>query len=381
MSSILGKTSINEIAWEITANSANLLNFENCTLFLINYKTEKLQQIATYKEGKKETITINETIANRLIETGKSEIIDDISQDSRYHKNDTYLSEILVPIIAGNEVIGIINSKHSNKNFFTDHHLRTLKTIANLAATQLKSALNLQLLVKADKKNKTLLKNLQQSNKELKDFAHVVSHDLKSPLRSMDALITWIQEENAKSPNKVIEENIQLLLKKIDKMDHLINGILKYASIDQVNSSKRKIDLHELVKDLIDTIYIPTHITIHILNQLPELNVDKFRLHQLFQNLISNAIKYIDKEKGTITIRCIEKDNFWEFSIEDNGMGIPEKYHQKIFEIFQTLGGNNDSSTGVGLSIVKKIVDIYEGKIWLTSTENVGTTFYFTLPK
>ncbi|MGG8496411.1 PAS domain S-box protein [Tenacibaculum sp. TC6] len=381
MSSILGKTNINDIAWEITANSANLLNFENCSLYLINYKTDKLQQIASYKENKKEVITINETVANHLIETGKSEIIDDISKDSRYLKNDAYLSEILIPIIASNEVIGIIYSKHSNKNFFTDHHLRTLKIIANLAATQLKNALNLQLLVKADKKNKALLKNLRQSNKELKDFAHVVSHDLKSPLRSMDALVNWIQEENAKSPNKVIEENIQLLLKKIDKMDHLINGILKYASIDQVNSSKRRIDLHELVKDLIDTIYIPTHITIHILDQLPELNVDKFRLHQLFQNLISNAIKYIDKEKGTITIRCIEKENFWEFSIEDNGMGIPEKYHQKIFEIFQTLGGNNDASTGVGLSIVKKIVDMYEGKIWLTSKENVGTTFYFTLPK
>lgn len=379
MSSILGKTDISEIAREINSNSANLLNLENCTIHLVNHKNKNLQRVATYE--KKKGDALNQTIAGNLLETGEAEIINDITLDLRYEQNNNiHSSEIFVPIIAKGVVIGLLNSKHSAKNFFTDHHLSTLKTIANLAATQLKNAMNLQLLLETDKKNKILVKNLRQSNKELKDFAHVVSHDLKSPLRSMNALISWIQEENAKNPNEMIEENTQLLLKKIDKMDHLINGILKYASIDQVNTSVRLIDLNDLVKDLIDTIYIPNHITINILDKLPQVKIDKFRLHQLFQNLISNAIKYIDKDQGMVTIRCHDKESFWEFSIADNGIGISEKYFQKIFEIFQTLE-DNESSTGVGLSIVKKILDMYDGKIWLTSKEGVGTTFFFTLPK
>ncbi|CAM1356577.1 PAS domain-containing sensor histidine kinase [Tenacibaculum halocynthiae] len=389
MSSILGKTDIYDIAWEISERTTELLNFEDLVIYLLDYKTGKLKQIAAHG-GKVEKrkiiqnqleISIGEGIAGYVAKTGKSEIISDTSKDKRYLVDDKVrLSEISVPIIANNEIIGVIDSEHSNKNFYTDYHLKTLETIANLAATQLKNALNLQLRIEADIENKALLKSLTKSNQELKDFAHVVSHDLKSPLRSMNALASWIKEENAKTTNQVIDDDINLLLKKIDKMEHLINGILKYASIDQVKSTKQKTDLHNLVKDIIDTIYIPKNIKINILNKLPKLEVEKFRIYQLFQNLISNAVKYNDKQEGIINITCKEEEETWLFSVQDNGIGISDKYHKKIFEIFQTLEKSEDS-TGVGLSIVKKIVDIYEGKIWLTSKINEGTVFYFTLPK
>ncbi len=227
-----------------------------------------------------------------------------------------------------------------------------------------------------------LLKHLTISNKELNDFAHVVSHDLKAPLRSMNALVTWLQEDFNViiKDNEEINQNFHLLIKKIDKMDHLINGILKYAGVDKVDRSHNEIDLDIVIKEITENIHIPEHITIYIPEKLPIVRGDKFRLHQLFQNLISNAIKYANTEEGKVTISHTSLENDWEFRVEDNGKGIEEKYHEKIFNVFQTLDDNN-SSTGVGLSIVNKIVTLYEGKVWVTSKIDKGTIFYVSLPK
>ena len=134
-----------------------------------------------------------------------------------------------------------------------------------------------------------------------------------------------------------------------------------------------------MVTDIIDVIHIPNHIKVNITTSLPTVKGNKFRLQQLFQNLISNAVKYNDKEQGTVKISCKDDQQFWLFSIEDNGPGIPKKYHEKIFQIFQTL--DTIESTGIGLSIVKKIFDLYNGKVWVESEEHIGTTFYFTLKK
>lgn len=235
--------------------------------------------------------------------------------------------------------------------------------------------------LKVQNEREELLKHLTISNKELNDFAHVVSHDLKAPLRSMNALVTWLKEDFGEIiENEEIQQNFQLLIKKIDKMDHLINGILKYAGVDKVVRPDKEVDLNVIVRGIIDTIHIPNHITINITQRLPIIRGDKFRLHQLFQNLISNAIKYANKENGEVTISHADIKDNWEFNVKDNGLGIEEKYHKKIFDVFQTLDDDN-SSTGVGLSIVKKIITLYEGKVWVTSNVGEDTTFHVSLPK
>jgi len=231
-----------------------------------------------------------------------------------------------------------------------------------------------------EKQRDLLLKNLEKSNNELNDYAHIVSHDLKSPLRSMNALVTWLKEDYRDKLDEDAHKSFDILLKKIDKMDHLINGILKYASVDKIEQTKQDINLDSIVTDIIDIIHIPDHITVSKISNLPTIRGDKFRLQQLFQNLISNAVKYNDKEKGWVNVSCIDQNEFWQFAIEDNGTGISKKYYDKIFQVFQTLDSSKES-TGVGLSIVKKIVELYEGKIWVESQENIGTTFYFTLKK
>ncbi len=389
MASILGKTNMYEIAWEITKNTIGLLGFEDCIIYLLDKDKDELNQIAAYGEKlssedeivNKMAIPVGKGIVGTVAKTGIAEIISDTSKDPRYIVDDKVrLSEISVPIIAEDEIIGVIDSEHSSKGFFTEDHLKTLQTIASLAATQLKSALSLQLREKAEREKEQVLKDLQKSNQELNDFAHVVSHDLKSPLRSMNTLVNWIKEDSSEFASEEINKNFDMLLRRIDRMDLMINGILNYASIDKVGVVNKKIELQVIVDDILDSIHIPEHFSITVNNKLPVVRGDSYKYIQLFQNLISNAVKYSDKENGVIEIGCVSKGKFWQFNVTDNGIGIPEKYQEKVFQIFQVLQ-ESDDSTGVGLSIVKKVVDFYNGKVWVESKVGEGTTFYFTLPK
>ncbi|SFZ95142.1 PAS domain S-box-containing protein [Flaviramulus basaltis] len=224
-----------------------------------------------------------------------------------------------------------------------------------------------------------LLKQLERSNDELHEYAHIVSHDLKSPLRSIFALISWIKEDN-EILNPSTLYNIELIESTLEKMEQLISDILNYSSVTSDTIQDKPVDLNIVVKDLCQILFIPEHISIKVLKDLPVVHGDKTRLQQLFQNLLSNAIRYIDKEIGLIKIDVIEKTTHYQFSITDNGIGIKKEYHDKIFKIFHSLNNNKESS-GIGLSIVKKIVDLYKGEIWLESIVGEGTTFYFTIKK
>ncbi len=224
-----------------------------------------------------------------------------------------------------------------------------------------------------------LLRKLEKSNEELQDYAHIVSHDLKSPLRSITALISWLKEDYTNVIDEVGMENFKLIEDKLEKMDHLIDGILSYSSIDEKHSKSQKTDLNETIKNIKNIIYVPENIAIRLKEKLPVINVDPIRIQQLFQNLISNAVSHIDNPEGFVEIGYLEKPNFHQFSVSDNGIGISKEYHKKIFEIFQSVDENE--STGIGLSIVKKIVQLYNGQIWLDSELGKGTTFYFTIKK
>jgi PAS domain S-box-containing protein len=223
-----------------------------------------------------------------------------------------------------------------------------------------------------------LLSQLEKNNDELQEYAHIVSHDLKSPLRSIDALIQWIKEDNEGKLDESTLMNFSHIETTLEKMEQLISDILSYSSAGVDNREKTEVDTNELVEDLISILYIPEHIEVTIKKKLPILNGDKTKLQQLFQNLISNAVKFIDKEKGLVQVKCLERSTFYQFSVSDNGMGIEKRFHDKIFKIFHSLNKSKES-TGIGLSIVKKIVDLHEGKLWLESEPGKGTTFHFTL--
>ena len=225
-----------------------------------------------------------------------------------------------------------------------------------------------------------LLKELESSNRGLQEYAHIVSHDLKSPLRSISALASWVKEDYHEILDINGQNQLQMMQEKIEGMDKLIDGILNYSSINSQNLENEMVDLNSVIHEIREIIFIPEHVNVVIMNTLPVLNSDRTKMHQLFQNLISNAVMHIPNKEGLVKVSSEETNTHWQFSIEDNGIGIPKEYHEKIFKIFQSIG-EGERSTGIGLSIVKKIVDLYEGDIWLESEENKGTTFYFTLKK
>ena len=226
----------------------------------------------------------------------------------------------------------------------------------------------------------SLLKDLSRSNDELHEYAHVVSHDLKSPLRSIDALVSWLKEDNKGKFDEISLQNLGLIESTLEKMEQLISNILNYSSLDAESHQQELVNLNDMVSDLKEVLHIPKHISITIKSKLPEVYGDSTKFEQLFQNLLSNSIKFCDKERGVIEVDYIELESHHQFSVKDNGMGIEEKYHEKIFKIFNYLKKSKDSS-GIGLSIVKKIVNLYGGEIWVESELGAGATFYFTIKK
>jgi len=385
---IIGKVDIQEIAWEITNTISNYLGSEDCVIYLVREEKNCLEQISAMGDKvidhgvvkDRLVLKIGKGIVGNVAQTGVAEIVKDTSKDKRYIPDDMVrLSEITVPIVTDGKVIGVIDSEHTDKDYYTQEHLETLQNVARLVAMQLKNAINLNERRKAERENTKLLTQLEKSNNELEEYAHVVSHDLKSPLRSIYALVAWISEDNEATFNEQSKNNVDHIKKTLEKMENLISEILNYSSINSDLMKFSKVDLNRIMDEVRQSTHIPAHISVETAN-LPTLKGDRIRLIQLFQNLLSNAIRYNDKEAGNIKIDFKEEPKQYQISVSDNGIGIEQRYHDKIFKMFQSLNVSKDS-TGVGLAIVKKIVELHHGKIWLESTLGEGTTFYFTLRK
>ena len=231
-----------------------------------------------------------------------------------------------------------------------------------------------------EKQKQKILKELEKSNNELQEYAHIVSHDLKTPLRSIDALVSWIKTDNHGKFDEGTLQNLELIEKTLETMESLISNILEYSSIANDIDKNVDVDLNITLEDVTRLLLIPEEISLELLKKLPVVKGDATKFQQIFQNLISNAIKFSNKEKGLIKIDYTETVSCYQFSVEDNGIGIEKKHYNKIFKIFYSLNESKESS-GIGLSIVKKIVELYEGNIWIESTEGEGSKFYFTIRK
>jgi light-regulated signal transduction histidine kinase (bacteriophytochrome) len=219
-------------------------------------------------------------------------------------------------------------------------------------------------------------------NEELTHFAYVVSHDLKAPLRGIKMLTEWLCADCGDRLDDEARENFGLLQNRVERMHNLIEGVLQYSRVGRVTEDVVEVDLNTLLTGIIDAIAPPEHIAIRIDGRLPRIACEQTRITQVFQNLLTNAVKYMDKPVGDVVVTCSEDADAWTFSVSDNGPGIDEKYFDRIFKIFQTLAARDEfESTGVGLALVKRIVEQYSGRIWVVSEVGRGSTFFFTLPK
>lgn len=224
------------------------------------------------------------------------------------------------------------------------------------------------------------LNSLEKKNRELDEYAHVVSHDLKSPLRAIYNLSEWIVEDMPELPQKV-KGNFDLLRRRVSRMENLINGVLEYSKIGRVEIEKESVDINELLEQLVDSI-VPNNFEVSIGTNFPVVLAERILLQQVFTNLISNAVKYNDKPVGEIECTYNSLTDFHEFTVKDNGPGIAETYQQKVFKVFQTIEARDvKESTGIGLSIVKKIVEEKGGVVYIKSQEGEGCSFILTIPK
>lgn len=223
------------------------------------------------------------------------------------------------------------------------------------------------------------INELKKKNGELDQFAHVVSHDLKAPLRGIDNVVNWIKEDHQEELSPKLAEYMELISGRVTRGENLIQGLLTYARVGKDEQKKEAVDLTLLVQEILENYPLKKAFTITIDPALPVLHTHRLPLFQVFSNLIGNAIKYNNKEKGELKIWHKKHPKHYEFFIEDNGPGINRNYHEKIFAIFQTLQERDSfESTGVGLAIVKKILDARTEEIWLVSEPGQGTTFSFT---
>jgi light-regulated signal transduction histidine kinase (bacteriophytochrome) len=226
-------------------------------------------------------------------------------------------------------------------------------------------------------------RDLEKTNRELDKFASIVSHDLKAPLRAIGNLTGWIEEDAGETFAPDVRANFNTIKGRVKRMEDLINAILEYSKADrQVVSDDIKFNTKSLIDETVDFIGRPENLVLELADNLPTITSDRTRMEQIFSNLINNAIKYNDKESIYVKISVEEQKDGWIFSVKDNGPGIDKPYHEKVFVIFQTLNRRDEvESTGVGLAIVKKIIEDQGGKIWVESELGKGADFKFFWPK
>lgn len=235
---------------------------------------------------------------------------------------------------------------------------------------------------KSETEREQLIKALARSNQELDQFAYVASHDLKAPLRGIANLSQWIEEDLGESLAGENKSQMEMLRGRVHRMEALIDGILQYSRAGRVKAKPEAIDTGALVREVLDLMAPPEGTKFHVVPGMPTVQAEKVPLQQVFMNLIGNAIKHTGKQNPLIEVAWSEAGPFYEFSVRDNGQGIAAQYHERIFGIFQTLEARDKvEGTGIGLSVVQKIVEGKGGKIWVESAVGQGARFKFLWPK
>jgi PAS domain S-box-containing protein len=229
-----------------------------------------------------------------------------------------------------------------------------------------------------------MTRQLKRSNEELDQFAYITSHDLKAPLRGIVNLSTWIEEDLGSAMTTEAKEQMNLLRGRVHRMEALISGLLEYSRVGRVKGRPQDVDVAKLLAETIDLLAPTDGARVEVVGPLPTIVADRLRLGQVFMNLIGNALKH-GRAGGVVPhvrVSAADAGRFVAFSVADNGPGIAPEYHDRIFVIFQTLAARDKvEGAGVGLSLVKKIVEANGGSIRVDSEEGAGATFIFTWPK
>jgi len=228
----------------------------------------------------------------------------------------------------------------------------------------------------------TQTRALERTVKDLDQFAYVASHDLKAPLRGITMLAQWIQEDLKDQLDGQGREYLRLMQVRVGRMEALVAGVLAYARAGRTALATENIDGNALVREVIDMLaQAPGGGTVVIDSPLPTIHAVKIPFQQIWLNLISNALKHGASEGGVVRVGAYNEAGEVVYRVADKGPGIEPEYHDRIFGLFQTLSARDKvEGTGIGLAVVKKLVEQQGGRVWLTSTLGEGTTFFFVYP-
>jgi PAS domain S-box-containing protein len=343
-----------------------------------------------------------------VLRTGKSEFYPEISQTLideaiRNAESDEqrevlrsvgFKSIIIVPLITRNKILGAMTLVWSDSDrHYNQADLEFVEELARRAATAVDHArLYRESTLRAEAYqmlSETLeqqvderTKELQRSNQDLDQFAYIASHDLKAPLRAIDHLSTWLLEDVGHLLPDRSHEHLEKMRSRIKRMEGLLDDLLTYSRAGRSRGPATMFDTQELVTRVIDTVSPPENFTVTIEGELPALYTYAVPLETVLRNLISNSIKHHDKAEGHIWISAQETDGMVEFAVRDNGPGIDPAFHERIFQMFQTLRPRDQvEGSGIGLAVVDKIVTSMGGVVTVESTPGEGATFRFTWPR
>lgn len=399
---LLKQDSIENIVWSVAKDVIAHLGFVDCVIYLI--EDEILVQKAAH--GPKNpiefdilnpiTIPVGKGIVGTVAKMKQAIIIGDTSKDERYILDDDFrLSELAVPVMLDNEVIGVIDSEHPEKGFFTELHLSVLTTIASLMAIKISQAKakyelekanhNLEQLVEERTlKLEKALDKIKETNQNLQQFVYSISHDLRQPLRMISSYVQLLKRRFSSVLGDSGKEYVQFAYDGATQAQRLVLDLLEYSRVGVNSEDFQILDLNKIVELVLITakIEIEKIQPVIVVEPLPKIRGVKMLMIQLFQNLVQNALKFRGSEQLRIKISVREELSQYVFVVQDNGIGIPTKGLNSIFEPFlKSNTKENQEGTGLGLAICKKIMERHHGEIWVNSEEGKGAAFYFSIPK
>ena len=287
-------------------------------------------------------------------------------------------SEIALPLIAHGNVIGAMTIQSELPAAFSRVDITALQAMSDLVANALENA-------RLFTERVSLNKELESQNEELERFTYTVSHDLRSPLVTIRGFLGYLKQDAESGDMIRFEKDMARIANAVDKMQTLLNELLELSRIGRITNPPEDVAFGEIVQETVDLLSGPLeagNIRLNVTGEFPIVHVDRLRLSEVVQNLLSNAIKFMGEQpRPTIEIgtRGTDTDGKPIFYICDNGIGIDPKYHERIFGLFNRLDPSTDG-TGIGLTLVKRIIEIHEGRIWIESDIGKGSTFFFTLP-
>jgi len=293
------------------------------------------------------------------------------------------LSSLAVPIMIDERVFGLITLESTEREYaFSESDVPLLATIAaNLAVTienmRLQDSLKQELEIQ-----ERLIRELELKNAELERFTYTASHDLKSPLITIRGFLGYLKQDAQTGNLERLNADIQRISDATEKMHRLLNELLELSRIGRVTNEKQNVPFQEIVEDALQCVegqLKEKQVQVKVGSDLPIVNVDRERMVEVIQNLVDNSTKFFgDQKQPQIEIGHKAEDGQVIFSIRDNGIGIKQEFHERIFGLFDKLEPASEG-TGVGLALVKRIIEVHGGRIWVESEPGEGATFYFTL--